>query len=116
MNISVRAHGFERSDAIDTFVRNDIRSTLARFRDEVLSVDVFLKDANGPKGGVDKQALLRIQMRSGQQLVLQTVREDLYAAIRISTKRAKRAVRRSLRKTRHLDKLSLRRFFADAPV
>lgn len=116
MNISVRAQGFERSDAIDSFIRKDIRSTLARFRHEVLSVGVFLKDANGPKGGVDKQVLIRIHMRSGQQLVLQTIREDLYAAIRISTKRAKRAVRRSLRRTRRLDKLSIRRHFADAPV
>ncbi|RZV33900.1 MAG: HPF/RaiA family ribosome-associated protein [Chromatiales bacterium] len=116
MNIAVRAQGFELSAAIDTFVRNDIRSTMARFGDEIFSVDVFLKDTNGPKGGIDKQVLLRIQLRGGQKLVLQTIREDLYAAVRVSAKRAKRAIRRNLRKTRRLDKPGLRNFFANAPV
>lgn len=116
MKISVRAQGFELNAAIDTFVQNDIRSTMARFGDEIFSVDVFLKDTNGPKGGIDKQVLLRIQLRGGRQLVLQTTREDLYAAVRVSTKRARRALRRKLRKTRRLDKPGLRKRFADAPV
>lgn len=113
MNISSRAQGFELSAAIDTFVRDEIRSTLDRFSDEIVSVDVFMKDTNGPKGGVDKQVLVRIQMRGRQQIALQTTSEDLYAAVRVSSKRAKRAVRRSLRKGRRFERLSLRRLEAE---
>ena len=109
MNISCRAQGFELNAAIDGFVREEVQSTLARFSEEIISVDVFLKDTNGPKGGVDKQVLMRVQIRGRQQIAMQTTREDLYAAIRISAKRAKRAVRRSLRKARRFEKLSLRR-------
>ncbi len=114
MNISSRAQGFELSSAIDTFVRNEIRSSLERFTEDVISVDVFMKDTNGPKGGVDKQVVLRIQLRGRQQITLQTTREDLYAAVRISVKRAKRAVRRSVRKSRRFEKLTLRRLVADS--
>ena len=109
MNISISVQGFELTAAIDSFVRNEIRSTLRRFSDDVVYVDVFIKDTNGPKGGMDKQVLIRVQMRGRQSLALQTTRVDLYAAVKISSKRAKRAVRRSLRKTRRFNKLSARK-------
>ena len=109
MNISNRTQGFELSSAIDVFVRSEIRGTLGRFAEEVISVNVFMKDTNGPKGGVDKQVLMRIQLRGRQQITVQTTREDLYSAVRVSSKRAKRAVRRNVRKARRFEKLSLRR-------
>ena len=109
MNITSRAQGFELSSAIDTFVRDEAQSALGRFAEDIISVDVFMKDTNGPKGGADKQVLMRVQLRGRQQITLQTTREDLYAAIRISVKRSKRAVRRNLRKAGRFEKLSLRR-------
>ena len=113
MNISSRAQGFELSTAIDSILRDEIQSSLGRFADDIVSVDVFLKDTNGPRGGIDKQVLVRVQLRGRQQITLQTTREDLYAAIRVSSKRARRAVRRSLGKARRFDKLSLRRLAPD---
>ncbi len=114
MNITSRAQGFELSSAIDTFVRDEIRAAFGRFAEEIISVDVFMKDTNGPKGGVDKQVVMRVQLRGRQQITLQTTREDLYAAVRISIKRAKRALRRSVRKARRFEKLSLRRLVVDS--
>lgn len=114
MNITNRTQGFELSSAIDVFVRSEIRGTLGRFAEEVISVNVFMKDTNGPKGGVDKQVLMRIQLRGRQQITVQTTREDLYSAVRVSSKRAKRAVRRNVRKARRFEKLSLRRLVADS--
>ena len=108
MKISVRTQGFERSAAIDEYTRDHVKVTMNRFAYSIRSVDVFMKDVNGPKGGVDKQVLLRIKMCNGQQLALQTVKSDLYAAISISAKRAKRVVRRSIRKSRRVDKTNLR--------
>ena len=114
MNITSRAQGFELSSAIDSFVRDEVRSALERFSEDIVSVDVFMKDTNGPKGGVDKQVVMRVQLRGRQQIALQTTREDLYAAVRISIKRAKRSVRRNLRKARRFEKLTLRRLVADS--
>ena len=114
MNIACRTQGFELSSAIDMFVRNQVRSTLDRFSDEVVSVDVFMKDTNGPKGGIDKQVVMRVQVRGRQQITLQTTREDLYAAVSISAKRAKRAIRRGLRKAKRYERLTLRRLATEA--
>ena len=114
MNINNRTQGFELTKAIDVFVRAEIRGTLGRFAEEVISADVFMKDTNGPKGGVDKQVVMRIQLRGRQQIAVQTTREDLYSAVRISSKKAKRAVRRNVRKARRFEKLSLRRLVAES--
>ncbi len=108
MNITARAQGFDLSQAIDAFVREELRLALQRFSADILSVDVFLKDTNGPKGGVDKQVLVRIRLRNGQLLAMSTTREDLYAAIKVSVKRSKRVVRRTLRKSRRIEKQRLR--------
>ena len=116
MNITSRTQGFELSSAIDAFVTEELGLTLQRYSEEIVSVNVFMKDINGPKGGVDKQVVLRIQMRGRQQITLQTARDSLYAAIRISAKRAKRAVRRSVRKSRRFEKLSVSRLLSDSLV
>ena len=113
MNISIRAQGFDVTAAIDAFVREEVRLTLARYADEIVTVDIFLKDTNGPKGGVDKQVLMHIHLRGLRPLALQTTRDELYGAIKIASKKAKRAVRRSLRKARRFEKISLRRLVTD---
>ncbi len=116
MNVSITAQDFELTSAIDSFVRNEIRSTLGRFSDDIVYVDIFIKDTNGPKGGMDKQILIRVQLRGRQSLALQTTREDLYAAVKIAAKRTKRVVRRNLRKMRRFDRLSTRKLAARGAI
>ena len=107
MNITTMTQGFELSDAIRAFVRNRLHVALKRLSVHVIAIDVFAKDMNGPKGGVDKQVLIRVQLPNRQQLVIQTAHENLYAAIEKGAKRTKRAVRRHLRKSRQIDKQRL---------
>ena len=108
MNITIRAQDFELTRAIDRFARDCLHSALARIDEEIIAIDLFMKDANGPRGGVDKQVLIRVRMRNRQQIALVTTHEDMYAAIKKGVKRTKRAVRRQMRKTRHFEKRSLR--------
>jgi len=116
MNVAIRTHGFDLSPAIDAFARREIESAVERFSDEIVSVEIFLKDTNGPKGGIDKQALLRVRLRGGRQVALHTDKEDLYAAIRVSARRARRAVKRSVARSRRVEKLSLARALPAAPL
>jgi len=104
MNITTRAQNFELTRAIDHFVREQLRGALARIDEDVIAIDVFLKDANGPRGGVDKQVLIRVGLRNRQLIALLTTHEDMYGAIRNGVRRTKRAVRRQLRKSRHFSK------------
>lgn len=108
MNITTRAQDFEMSNAIDGFVRDQVRTTLQRFSDDVIAVDVFMKDSNGPKGGIDKQVLVRVRLRNRQVIALETAHDNLYAAIKRGSKRIKRAVRRHLRKSQRIQKHRMR--------
>ncbi len=104
MNITARAPDMELTEAMDAFVRDSVETAFARLDHEIVAVDVYLKDLNGPKGGVDKQALVCARLRNRQVVTVTTTHEDLYAAIIRGVRRTKRAVRRRLRRARHIRK------------
>lgn len=116
MNITTRAQDFATTNAIDQFVRDQVLASLQRFGEEIMAVDVFMKDANGPKGGIDKHALIRVRLRNRQVIALHTAHENLYAAIRKGSKRTRQAVRRHLRKTRRVKKQRMRDRLVDAGI
>lgn len=99
MDINVSTHGIRIDTGIESFVREQIQTALQRFEDQVVSVDAFLKDINGPKGGIDKQALIRVRLRNRQVIATEIARAQLRAAVIVSLRKAKRAVRRSLKKS-----------------
>ena len=115
MIISTSSHNIQLSRELDEFVSSTLQGSLERLADDVVSVDVFLKDLNGPKGGIDKQAVIRIHMRGRREIAIETAHENLAAAIRIGAKRAKRAVRRSLRKARRIEKFRISRRLDSLP-
>ena len=108
MNITTTARDFEMSRAIDSFAREQLDAMLQPFSDSIVSIDVFMKDANGPKGGIDKEVLIRVHLRNRQQIALQATHDNLYAAIKNGVKRIKRAVRRNLRRSRRPGRFSLK--------
>ena len=108
MNIAIRTQGFELTRAINNFTCSQLEAALRPYAEMVVSVDVFLKDINGPKGGVDKQVLVRTRLRSGQVIAIECTRANLYSAIAATTRRCKRSVRRALRKQRRIERLRLR--------
>lgn len=108
MNITTTARDFEMTGAIDSFAREQLDVMLRPFSDFIVSIDVFMKDANGPKGGIDKEVLINVRLRNRQQIALQSTHENLYAAIKNGSKRIKRAVRRNLRRSRRPGRFSLR--------
>ena len=116
MNITISAQGFELSRAIDQYVRARLQSALARIDEDVVAIDVHMKDTNGPRGGVDKQVLIRVRLRNRQQIALLTTHEDMYAAIGKGVKRTKRAVRRQTRKLRRFARQRVRDVLVDGSL
>lgn len=102
MQIATRTKDFPMSKSIDRCARGECYGALHRFSRDIVAVDVFMKDCNGPRGGVDKLALIRIRLRNRQILAIETVHENLYAAICKGARRARRTVRRHLRKARRI--------------
>ena len=109
MNVTVAAQGFPLTAAIDAHTRNRLAQALRHYRDSMVSVSAYLRDVNGPKGGIDKEVFVGILLRNGHVISIETVHTDLYAAILRSARRAKRAVRRALDKDRRLARRELRK-------
>ncbi len=113
MNITTRAQDFEMTKAIDQFARDQVLAALQHFSENIVAADVFMKDSNGPKGGIDKQVLIRVRLRNRQSIALEAKHENLYGAIKIGAGRTKRAVRRHLRKSRRIQKQHMRDYLVD---
>ena len=110
MRINLQTQGFEMTPTIHSHVNRQIDFNLSNFEGHIQGVDVYLKDINGPKGGEDMKALICVQLRSRQIVKVESTREDLYAAIALAARHAKRSVKRSLSKVRHMEKLAIREF------
>ena len=102
MNIRIQSQGFSLTPAIAAWAHEQLGKALDRFAEHVVSADIYLKDINGPKGGDDKQALVRIQLRYQAPVMAETTTGDLYAAISLTARRAQRAVRRALSRRQRL--------------
>ena len=104
MDMNISAQGLRLQGSTDAFVREQLHSSLQRFEDHVVSVDAYLKDINGPRGGIDKQVLIRTRLRNRQVIATEITRADLRAAVVVAARKAKRAVRRSLKKSQQRHK------------
>ena len=107
MNVNIQTQGFEITPPIAARVHEKVNATLGRYADEIVAVDVFLRVLNGPKGGEDKQAGIRVQLRHLAPITVISVDDDLYKAIVRSARRTRRAVRRSSSKFRRIRRRGL---------
>ena len=109
MNVSIEVQGFSLTGPIEARVRRRASAALGRYDVETTAVDVFLRDVNGPRGGKDKTALVRVSLRRRPPVVVESASDDLYAAIDASMRRSRRAVRRALTRNRQLLRDRVRR-------
>ena len=103
MNSTINAQGIEMSPALAAWLDRRVSHALDRFSDRILAVDVSLRDVNGPKGGRDKQVLLKIRLRRGHLIAAESTRSSLYAAISTAARRARRGVKRTIKKSQTRD-------------
>lgn len=108
MKIHLETQGFEPTPAIKSHVTKQLRLNLANFDSHIVAVHVFLRDINGPKGGADMKTLIRVMLDTRHSINVESTRNDLYAAVVVAARQAKRSVRRSLNKHRRMEKLALR--------
>lgn len=108
MRIYLQTQGFELTAEIDAHVRKQLARNLAKSKQHIIAVDVFLGDINGPRGGADKKVLVCVQMTSRLAVRLEAVHADLYAAIALASRKAKRAVKRTVRRHKRIEKSDLR--------
>jgi putative sigma-54 modulation protein len=82
------------------YIERKIRRSLARFGHRITKVVVFLRDENGPRGGVDKACRILVKARGCNAAVALVVDPSWHAAVDRATARAGLIVSRELEKRR----------------
>ncbi len=100
MFFDIRAINFGLSPALTEHVQRKLTNALDRFDQRVSSVRVRLSDLNGPKGGVDMQCHVQVNLVHSGSVFIHQVHEDIYSAIDGAASRLKRTVRRHINRRR----------------
>jgi len=88
------------SDALDQHIKDRLHHALNQHEGKVASLDVSLRDINGPRGGEDKQLRIIVGLRACPDVVIEETGEDAYSIISIAADRVKQTVGRRLAKAK----------------
>lgn len=89
MKIEIRSLDFRMTHLLEATLNREITQALDHFKQNIRSVFVTIKDLNGPKGGDDKNMILRITPHQGGSLIISGRGSNLYNVIGDVCKRSK---------------------------
>ncbi len=108
MNVTIQSQGIDMTRKLQRRIRAQLAVALRTFKHRVISVDVFVKDLNGPKGGPDKSVLIRTHLIGHVRVAVTVVDPNEYVAVAIAARSTKRRVKRAIRKLQRFERKSLR--------
>lgn len=88
------ADNVELSDAYRGHVNRSLEKVDRRFGDWLTRTEVFIKDVNGPKGGVDKHCRLEARPRGTEPVVIDHQDEDAYTCVTRAAEKLGKALER----------------------
>jgi len=87
------ADGFELSEALSRHIHNEVNNRLGRrFESWLTRVEVFMRDINGPKGGIDKHCRLEARPRGTDPVHVENQDVDAYACIKAAAEKLEKAL------------------------
>ena len=95
MQVINHSPDFTLTEAIRAHIRRCLDGRLRQHTHLIDRIDVYLRDQNGPRGGVDKRVVLTAQQIEGHVTTTVGASDDLYQAIRLATRRLGRAIKRA---------------------
>ena len=102
MYVDIQARDFSLTGSILNEVERSISDPLIHRYDRISQITVRLTDLNGPRGGNDKCCRVRVKIPGENDVFIEDVKSDLYAAISRAGQRALRSVaRRFERRANH---------------
>ena len=69
MKLNIQTQNVQPNPLLMAFVRERMRHAMRHHSEEISSIDVYIKDANGPRGGEDKLVRVRAYFRNRASLV-----------------------------------------------
>lgn len=100
MEFKIHGHNLEITEALASHVEDRFYAALSQHDDRVGEIAVTLSDENGPKGGVDMKCHAVVHLKPRGTLVIEELKDDMYAAVSLAADRAKHAVSRELERRR----------------
>ncbi len=97
MRLEIRRRRMKVTEELRVHVRERLQLALARFARSIAQVWVYLRDVNGPRGGLNKKCRIVVELPRRGRVVVTGVDTDMFAAITRTASRAKFAVRRHLK-------------------
>ena len=98
MRIEIQAHHLVLEAGHREQIQRRASFALSRMSSLIQQVEVHLTDVNGPRGGVDTQCRVQVQLDRGEPVVIEDIDHDLIALINRSLARAGQAVDRRISK------------------
>lgn len=93
MEIDINAaEGVERSESLDQHIHSKLNKLEKRFGDRITRVEVFLKDVNGQKGGIDKSCTMEARPAGMDPIAVEATDTDAYLSVRDATSKLEKAV------------------------
>jgi hypothetical protein len=90
--------------------KSKIQTAFSKFGNHITSIECFVEDINGPKGGVDKKCQIVVNLRRLGAVVVSEEKATFSKAISRAVSRARQAVsknvqRRLIRKSKRIAKI-----------
>lgn len=98
MRLEIRRRGVNVTEKLRDYLKERLRLALGRFGHHIDLVRVYLRDVNGPRGGLDKKCRIVVELRRGRPVVVTGTGTEASAAITSTASRAGFAVRRRLKR------------------
>ena len=73
-----------------------VHSAFAKFSDYVKSIDITVKDVNGPRGGIDKICRILVKLRGRKDVVIKASDSSISKVVPDAIERALRSVGRQI--------------------
>ena len=111
MGISIHSQGFELGAEIHDRIKRQLARRLGRIDGDVMSVEIYLSDVNGPRDGAEyKKAVMRASLAGQPPVSVTAVHGRLEVAIDRSARRLKRAMAKATRRHRRIEGNKVRKF------
>ena len=101
MKVSIHAHQIEKPSDLAAFLRKHLVTPLRRLHDSpATELTLHVQDTKPSRGGVDQACKVTFRMPNAKTLRVESVHDDLHAALLECAQRLKRLVQREVHKQR----------------
>jgi ribosomal subunit interface protein len=100
MELEIRGQNIRVGDRLHEQVERQMNFALGQFESWISGVTVHLEDINGPKGGVDKQCRVLVNLKGGKTHKIEDVDADITVAVNRAADRVGQVIGREVDKRR----------------